>query len=106
MVLILHAFGLNSDQYVQFAKYLTNENFVVAAFDLPGHGRSGCIGGIRGYLNSFEDYVLALDKVVGEITNTGGSMREAASQSFSPPLPTVFSGTEAGRLLKDNFKGS
>lgn len=86
MVLVLHAYGIHSDQYVQFAKYLTNENFAVATFDLPGHGRSGSIGGIRGYLDSIDNYVSALDTVVKQLLRYGGSMRDQAAKSLALPL--------------------
>ena len=56
VVLVVHGYHMHSRYYVQFAKFLTNEGYAVVALDLPGHGRSGRISGIQGYVPDFSDY--------------------------------------------------
>lgn len=53
-ILVLHGYGEHSGYYVRAVERWTRGGFLVASFDLRGHGRSG---GARGHVRSFDEYV-------------------------------------------------
>ena len=53
LLFIVHGQAEQSDRYEHFAHFLTDTIDVIAAIDLPGHGKSK---GTRGHIQSFEDY--------------------------------------------------
>ncbi len=50
---IVHGLGEQSDRYSHFTRFLPSNFSLIAAVDLPGHGRSD---GPRGHINKFSDY--------------------------------------------------
>jgi alpha-beta hydrolase superfamily lysophospholipase len=57
-IVLVHGLAEHSGRYVPTARYLTEHGYAFDAFDLRGHGKSG---GIRLFLNSFEEYLSDLD---------------------------------------------
>jgi alpha-beta hydrolase superfamily lysophospholipase len=57
VIVLVHGAAEHSARYEHVARFFTARGFVVAAFDLPGHGRSG---GLRGFIPDFNDYLEAL----------------------------------------------
>jgi len=51
---ILHGFGEHSDRYENLVEKLVPQGFAIFAHDHRGHGKSG---GIRGHIDSFQDYI-------------------------------------------------
>jgi acylglycerol lipase len=58
ILVILHGLKDHSSRYTELAFSLVQRGFVVHAYDLRGHGRSG---GKRAYVNKFEDLVADLE---------------------------------------------
>lgn len=54
MLLVVHGLGEHSARYQQLARYFVEQDYIVAALDLNGHGHSE---GIPGFVESFSDYV-------------------------------------------------
>ncbi len=54
VVQILHGFGEHGDRYENLVNRLIPDGFAVFAHDHRGHGKSG---GVRGHINSFQDYI-------------------------------------------------
>lgn len=63
---VVHGLGEHSGRYENFAKYFNDKGFDVAAFDLPGHGKSE---GRRGDIEEFRDYVDDVDQFWGFIAD-------------------------------------
>jgi acylglycerol lipase len=63
-VIIIHGIGEYSGRYTQLAEALASKRIAVFAPDLRGHGRSG---GIRGYVNSFREYLTDIKLLVNII---------------------------------------
>lgn len=63
-VAIIHGYGEHSGRYRDFSAWLSSHGWLVAACDLPGHGRSP---GRRGYIRSFSDYLAAVDALLAEV---------------------------------------
>lgn len=53
LLFVVHGQAEQSDRYEHYAHYLQDTIDVIAAIDLPGHGRSK---GTRGHIQSFADY--------------------------------------------------
>jgi alpha-beta hydrolase superfamily lysophospholipase len=53
-VLLTHGYAEHSGRYTQVVRALTARGFVVATYDLRGHGNSE---GARGYIDRFDDYL-------------------------------------------------
>jgi lysophospholipase len=53
MLFIVHGQAEQSDRYEHFPFYLSSSVDMIAAIDLPGHGKSK---GIRGHINNFDQY--------------------------------------------------
>lgn len=51
---VLHGFGEHSDRYENLVEKLVPQGFAIFAQDHRGHGKSG---GIRGHIDSFQDYI-------------------------------------------------
>ncbi|MGY4690572.1 alpha/beta hydrolase [Salibacterium sp. K-3] len=64
VVLFLHGFFDHTAVHADWIRYLTRQGYHVAAFDLPGHGRSG--GPVRKE-KAFTEYREALALVVSEL---------------------------------------
>ncbi|KAK9828828.1 hypothetical protein WJX72_002292 [[Myrmecia] bisecta] len=56
-VLLVHGFSWHSGYFNELADTLTQQGYVVHAFDLQGHGRSHTLYGIRGYIDRFSDLI-------------------------------------------------
>lgn len=56
-ILLVHGLAEHSSRYAEFAEYLTNHGYLVAALDLPGHGKSF---GQHTYVDSFSDHQAAI----------------------------------------------
>ena len=57
-IVLVHGLAEHSGRYVPTARYLTEHGYAVDAFDLRGHGKSG---GLRLFMNNFEEYLTDLD---------------------------------------------
>jgi acylglycerol lipase len=63
-LLILHGLNDHSSRYAHVAEFMVNRGMVVYAYDQIGHGKSG---GLRAYIESFDDWVDDLAQMVGLI---------------------------------------
>ena len=61
IVLIIHGYAEHSNRYIHVADFLTANGYIVASFDLRGHGKSE---GPRTYINSFSEYIDDLNKFI------------------------------------------
>ena len=61
---IVHGYGEHSGRYREFARWLAARGWLVAACDLPGHGKSP---GRRGHIRSFSDYLAAVKALLAEV---------------------------------------
>jgi len=57
-VVIVHGAGEHAGRYGHVIEAFTRSGYLVVIGDLPGHGRSG---GLRGHVESFEEYLDAVD---------------------------------------------
>jgi alpha-beta hydrolase superfamily lysophospholipase len=80
-VVIVHGFGEHADRYDHLAQALAGAGRSTLAFDLAGHGRSE---GRRAVVESVNEVLADIDRVVGEATSTSGSVPPA--QSAKPVL--------------------
>jgi alpha-beta hydrolase superfamily lysophospholipase len=60
-MLIVHGIGDHSGRYQHVARFFVERGYVVVAFDLRGHGRSG---GARVHIGSFDEYLDDLQGVI------------------------------------------
>jgi alpha-beta hydrolase superfamily lysophospholipase len=88
IVCIIHGLGEHSARYEHVAQYYLKHNYLVAAMDLRGHGRSG---GQRGHSPSFEIVLEDISQFVHQIEQT------------YPGLPVFMYGHSLGGLLTINF---
>ena len=58
VVVLVHGAGEHSGRYGHVAALLTSHGMAVVTGDLPGHGRSE---GLRGHVDSFDDYLDAVE---------------------------------------------
>lgn len=89
IVVLVHGFGANKDNWTRFAKELKGE-FNIYAFDLPGHGDSSKPLDI-GY--RFEDQVRYLNQILAELDITrahmmGNSMGGAITALYAATHPS------------------
>ena len=68
-LVIVHGLKDYSDRYADFAAFLVRRGFRVETFDLRGHGDSS---GNRVTIDTFEDYLTDLDKVMAEVQAAHG----------------------------------
>ena len=61
-ILAIHGIAEHSGRYYEIARAMTQEGYNFYSFDLTGHGRSE---GKRGYINSYEEYVLDIANFYG-----------------------------------------
>lgn len=67
-ILLVHGTLVHSGFYAQWARYLNQEGYAVFGIDLRGFGQSQGYGR-RGYVKSFDDYLLDVDVAVKEVKN-------------------------------------
>lgn len=66
IIILVHGLAEHSNRYVGIANYLTEKGYAVYALDHEGHGHSQ---GLRGYINSFDDFLTTLDQYLNTIAN-------------------------------------
>jgi alpha-beta hydrolase superfamily lysophospholipase len=84
IIQIIHGLGEHSGRYQHVAQWFNKEQYLVQAFDLPGHGKSD---GIRGHAKSFA--------AIHQITN---HFIAALDQAY-PQLPILIYGHSLGGEL-------
>jgi alpha-beta hydrolase superfamily lysophospholipase len=82
-LLLVHGLGEHSGRYKPLVDRLVLEGFAVFTFDGRGHGKSA-VGKPDAYFESFEDYLLDLDELLGKV------------QSYFPRLPVFIYGHSMG----------
>ena len=60
-ILILHGLHDHCGRYAHLAEFFNEKGFSTVRYDMRGYGRSG---GVRGYIDRFDDYVRDLNTVV------------------------------------------
>lgn len=60
VVILVHGLGEHCQRYESLAVHLNSAGYAVSSMDLPSHGKSD---GIRGHINSFNDFEEALLKL-------------------------------------------
>lgn len=85
VVTIVHGLGEHSMRYTYVLDWLQAHNCCVVIGDLPGHGRSP---GVRGHIESFADYVGAVE-----------TLHESARERFGNDLPQFVLGHSMGGLI-------
>jgi len=88
VVSLVHGLGEHSGRYAHVGKVFTDAGFVLAGFDLRGHGKSG---GPRGHIPSFEAF---MDDIEGFQTQM--------NERF-PGLPRFLYGHSLGGILALNY---
>lgn len=87
-VMVIHGLGEHGGRYIRLAPYLAKSGFRVAAWDLPGHGRSpGKRGAIKSYQALLEEIHFSLSWLSAK----------------APQLPTVLFGHSMGGNLAVNY---
>lgn len=66
VLILVHGLAEHSNRYVGIANYFTEQDYAVYALDHEGHGHSQ---GLRGYINSFDDFLTTLDQYLNNIAN-------------------------------------
>jgi alpha-beta hydrolase superfamily lysophospholipase len=66
VLLLVHGLGDHSSRFQTFVEYFGQRGFVIAALDLPGHGKSG---GIPGYIAKFSDFLADLNIFLKQVQN-------------------------------------
>jgi acylglycerol lipase len=61
-LLILHGLHDHCGRYAHLADYFNERGFATVRYDMRGYGNSG---GVRGYIDQFDDFTKDLDTVVG-----------------------------------------
>jgi acylglycerol lipase len=84
VIVQIHGLGEHSGRYQGMADFYTNNGFVLIAFDLFGHGKSG---GQRGHLPEGETYLSSIDDLL------------AYASSQYPNLPVILRGHSLGGEL-------
>lgn len=69
ILVIVHGQGEQSDRYEHFTHYLDVSVDMIAAIDLPGHGKSE---GPRGHIDSYSQYHQALESLVQRLLQEFG----------------------------------
>lgn len=87
-ICIVHGLGEHSSRYVHFAEAMNQSGFVLAAFDLRGHGKSE---GQRGHTPSFGAYMEDISVFLAEV-----------SKRF-PGFPVFLYGYSLGGVLALNY---
>ena len=64
ILILVHGLAEHSNRYVGIANYFTEQGYAVYALDHEGHGHSQ---GLRGYINSFDDFLTTLDQYLDSI---------------------------------------
>jgi len=72
ILLLVHGLGEHSDRYQNYVNYFAPRGYVLCAFDLRGHGRSG---GRRVYVDRFQQYVNDLALLVAHIRSSYSSQK-------------------------------
>jgi len=81
---LIHGYGEHCGRYTSFADACNNMGLAVVGFDLPGLGQSS---GRRGHVESFRDYIDAVNQLVEYI------------QSIYPNVPIILFGHSMGGLV-------
>ncbi|RNL66667.1 alpha/beta hydrolase [Zhongshania marina] len=66
VLILVHGLAEHSNRYMGIANYFTEQGYAVYALDHEGHGHSQ---GLRGYINSFDDFLTTLDQYLNNIAN-------------------------------------
>ena len=67
ILVIAHGLGEHSNRYLPLVEYFVAEGYGIYALDHEGHGQSE---GLRGYINRFDDYVVALDDLIDSVAKS------------------------------------
>ena len=70
-IVIVHGFGEHSGRYRPLALQLINNGFAVYAYDQRGHGKSG---GIRAYIDSWDEYISDFERAIARVYESAGDM--------------------------------
>jgi alpha-beta hydrolase superfamily lysophospholipase len=98
VVCLVHGHGEHTSRYAHVAEAFGKQGYILFGADLRGHGRSG---GIRGHVNSIEDFMQDIDVLL------------AQARLHYPGLPIILYGHSIGGVLvlcygllrKPNIKG-
>src|SRR4030042_6922779 len=63
IICLVHGLGEHSGRYSHWAELLNQSGYTVLVYDLRGHGKSG---GMRGHINSFDEYLKDTDILLDE----------------------------------------
>ena len=85
---LVHGFGEHSSRYEHVAQFFTDHNYVVIAFDLRGHGRSG---GKKGHFPSYDEFMNDVENLLKQ------------SEINFPGLPKILYGHSMGGNVVANF---
>lgn len=85
---IVHGQSDHSGRYAHVADVLSSHHYAVMKIDLPGHGKSG---GKRGHVDTFSDYLEAVDTLVNEM------------QKWHPGKPAYLYGHSMGGNVVLNY---
>ena len=88
VVCLVHGLGEHSSRYAHVAEAFSKEGYILLAFDLRGHGRSG---GLRGHISSAEDFLQDIDQLL------------AQAKTRYPDLPIILYGHSLGGILVLNY---
>ncbi len=88
LLLIVHGAGEHCNRYETLARHFTDQGYVVAGLDHPGHGKSG---GEYGHIDRFQDLVDTLE-----------TYQQQVEKDFSG-LPQILLGHSMGGLISALF---
>ena len=95
-IFLIHGYRWHSGYFLPLADHLNKIGYDVYSFDLPGHGKSESLYGIRGYIESLNDWTDSSEEYINFILSTKASADENKKSNCQTPKPLFVLGESIG----------